>query len=112
MISFERRRAYKRDLLLAALMIAAGLAVAAASLQFAATDHSQLAQATQPLQSTPGAESKPTAPDAPPTTGTGMRPREIAPEPARPDAEAQDAGATPALPPAPAEKTGDPIPTK
>jgi hypothetical protein len=108
MISIERQRAYKRDLVTAALMIAAGLAVAAASLQIAVTDHSKLAQATQPLQSTPGAESKPFAPE-PSTTGTGARPTEIAPEPARPDAEAQQTGAQPALPPAPAEKIGEPL---
>jgi hypothetical protein len=90
-------------------MIAAGLAVAGASLQLATTDHSKLAQATQPLQSTPGAESKPTAPADPSTTGTGSRPPEIAPQPARPDAEAQQTGAQPALPPAPAEKIGEPL---
>jgi hypothetical protein len=93
-------------------MIAAGLAVAAASLQLAVTSHPKLAQATQPLQSTPGAESKPSAPAEPSTIGTGSRPAEIAPEPARPDAEAQQSGAQPALPPAPAEKTGEPIGTK
>jgi hypothetical protein len=93
-------------------MIAAGLAVAAASLQLAVTSHPKLAQATQPLQSTPGAESKPSAPAEPSTTGAGSRPAEIAPEPARPDAEAQQTGAQPALPPAPAEKTGEPIGAK
>jgi hypothetical protein len=40
---------------------------------------------------------------------TGTRPSNIPPEPARPDAEAQKAGAQPALPPAPAEKTAAPI---
>jgi hypothetical protein len=43
---------------------------------------------------------------------TGARPSEIPPQPARPDAEAQKAGATPALPPAPAEKTAAPIEQK
>jgi hypothetical protein len=43
---------------------------------------------------------------------TGARPNEIPPQPARPDAEAQKAGATPALPPAPAEKTAAPIEQK
>jgi hypothetical protein len=59
------------------------------------------------LQSTPGAESRPSAPAEPVTTG--QRPTEIPPQPARPDAEAQKAGATPALPPAPAEKIAAPI---
>jgi hypothetical protein len=40
---------------------------------------------------------------------TGARPAELAPQPARPNAQAQKEGATPALPPAPAEKTAPPI---
>ena len=40
------------------------------------------------------------------------RPTTSAPEPARPDAEAQKTGAAPALPPAPAEKTAAPIKEK
>jgi hypothetical protein len=43
---------------------------------------------------------------------TGARPNQIPPEPARPDADAQKAGATPALPPAPAEKTAAPVQQK
>jgi hypothetical protein len=109
MNSIEQRRAFRRDLLLAGLMIITGFAVAAASLQLATAEHPKMAQATQPLQSTPGAENKPSAPDEPSTTGTGSRPLEVAPQPARPDADAQQTGAQPALPPAPAEKTGEPI---
>ncbi|QUS41734.1 hypothetical protein RPMA_24940 [Tardiphaga alba] len=67
----------------------------------------RLAQATQPLQSTPGAANKPAAPAEPGTTG--QRPHDTPPQPARPDADARDAGAKPALPPAPAEKTAPPI---
>ncbi|KAA0073858.1 hypothetical protein [Tardiphaga sp. P9-11] len=70
----------------------------------------RLAQATPPLQSTPGAESKPSVPSEP--TTTGQRPQETPPQPARPDAEARDAGAKPALPPAPAEKVAPPITAK
>jgi len=70
----------------------------------------RLAQATQPLQSSPGAQNKPAAPAEPSTTG--QRPHETPPQPARPDADAKDAGAKPALPPAPAEKTAPPIPAK
>jgi hypothetical protein len=104
----DSRRAYRKDLLLASAMIAVGLVVSALSLAALETGNRQMAQATQPLQSTPGAETKPSAPAAEPTT-SGARPSEIPPQPARPDPEAQKAGAPSALPPAPAEKTGAPI---
>jgi hypothetical protein len=42
----------------------------------------------------------------------GERPTTPAPQPARPDAQAQQEGAKPALPPAPAEKTAPPITEK
>src|ERR1700712_1460735 len=104
----DSRRAIRKDMLLAGVMVAAGLAMSGISLAALATPHhARLAQATQPLQSTPGAESKPSAPAEPVTTGT--RPNDVPPEPARPDADAQKAGAQPALPPAPAEKTAAPI---
>ena len=104
----DRKRSYRRDMLLAAVMVAAGVAMSGISAaQLLTTRHPQMAQATPPLQSTPGAESKPSAPADPATTG--KRPGDTAPEPARPDAEAQKAGATPALPPAPAEKMAAPI---
>jgi hypothetical protein len=104
----DSRRAYRRDMLLAGVMVAAGLAMSGISLVALATPrHAQMAQATQPLQSTPGADTKPSAPAEPATTG--VRPGGVSPEPARPDAEAQKAGAAPALPPAPAEKTAAPI---
>ena len=95
-------------MLIAGVMVAAGVAISGISgAELLATRHHQMAQATQPLQSTPGAESKPSAPAEPATTGT--RPGNIPPEPARPDPNAQKAGAAPALPPAPAEKTAPPI---
>ena len=103
----DRKRAYRKDLLLASVMIVAGIAVSGLALMQLSTRNPLMAQATQPLQSTPGADTKPSAP-AEPTT-TGMRPSDVPPEPARPDAEAQKAGAQPALPPAPAEKTAAPI---
>jgi hypothetical protein len=105
----DGKRAYRKDMLLASAMVAVGLAVFGISVAQlkAGHPHAQMAQATQPLQSTPGAETKPSAP-AEPTT-TGVRPSGVSPEPARPDADAQKAGATPALPPAPAEKTAAPI---
>jgi hypothetical protein len=112
MIPDDRKRAFKRDMLLASAMVAVGLMVSAASVAQlkAGKPDAQMAQATPPLQSTPGAETKPSTPPEP--TTTGARPTGIPPEPARPDAEAQKAGATPALPPAPAEKTAAPIQPK
>jgi len=105
------KRDYRDKLMFAAALIAGGLVISALSLnQIRATDRQQLAQATPPLQSTPGADSKPSAPSEPVTTGT--RPSAVPPEPARPDAEAQKAGAQPVLPPAPAEKTAPPIQQK
>jgi len=104
----DRKRSYRRDMLLAGIMVAAGVVMSGISgAELLTTRHQQMAQATQPLQSTPGAETKPSTPAEPATTG--KRPGDVAPEPARPDAEAQKAGATPALPPAPAEKTAAPI---
>ena len=107
MMSPDRKRNYWKDLLLASMLVATGTVISALSLiEIGSSDPQYLAQATQPLQSTPGAESRPSVP-AEPTTGT--RPSNIPPEPARPDADAQKAGAQPALPPAPAEKVAPPI---
>ena len=107
----DRKRAFRKDLLLASIMVVGGLAVSGASLVELSSAHGPLmAQATPPLQSTPGAENKPSAPAEPATTG--QRPAEIPPQPASPSADAQKAGATPALPPAPAEKVAAPIKEK
>jgi hypothetical protein len=103
----QNKRAFRTDLLLAGVMVVAGLVVSGVSLARLAKSDLQMVQATQPLQSTPGAENKPSAPTEPVTTGA--RPNQIPPQPAQPDAEAQKAGATPVLPPAPAEKTAEPI---
>ena len=103
----DRKRNYWKDLLLASMLVATGLVISTLSLNEIARNPQVLAQATPPLQSTPGAETKPSAPTEPVTTGT--RPSNVPPEPARPDADGQKAGAQPALPPAPAEKTAPPI---
>jgi hypothetical protein len=104
----SNKRGYRIDFLVAATLVTTGLVMSGMSLaELRAGGPQQLAQATQPLQSTPGAETKPSAPSEPATTGT--RPSNIPPEPARPDADAQKAGAQPVLPPAPAEKTAEPI---
>ena len=107
-MSGHESKRYGKDFLFAAALVTTGLVISGLSLtQLRARDPQQMAQATQPLQSTPGAESKPSAPSEPVTTGT--RPSGVSPEPARPDADAQKAGAQPVLPPAPAEKTAPPI---
>jgi hypothetical protein len=103
----HRKRADKKDLLLASMMVVAGLAVSGLALgSIAADGQTRMAQATPPLQGTPST----TQGNAPAEAKTGgERPTTPAPEPARPDAEAQRNGATPALPAAPAEKTAAPI---
>ena len=101
-----------RTSLVAATLVVVGAGVSTSAMARLTLDppKSRMAQATPPLQSTPGAENKPAAPAEPSTTG--QRPHETPPQPARPDADAKDAGAKPALPPAPAEKTAPPISTK
>jgi hypothetical protein len=107
----RRKRAYRSDMIFASAMVAVGLAISGLSLfELLTRGPQQFAQATQPLQPSPApeAEQKPPAESKP----GGVRPTTPAPEPARPDEEAQKAGVTPALPPAPAEKTAAPIKEK
>jgi len=113
MMKPNNERGLKLDLVLAGLLIAAGVTLSGLSLTQldSQTGRVWLAQATpQPPSSTPGAETKPTAPDQP--KDTGARPHDIPPQPARPDADAVQSGAKPALPPAPPEKVGEPIKPK
>jgi hypothetical protein len=102
----DRKRAYRKDLLLASALVVVGLVVSGLSVARLAARDPQMAQATQPLQSSP-----PTAPNNAPAESKpgGQRPTTPAPEPAHPDARAQTTGVAPALPSAPAEKTGAPI---
>jgi hypothetical protein len=107
----DRKHAYRKDLLIAFAMVAAGLAmfglsVAQLTAHNPAAQDRQVAQATQPLQSSPPATGDKAPAEAKPG---GERPTTPAPEPARPEADAQKAGAPTALPPAPAEKTAAPI---
>jgi hypothetical protein len=103
----DRKRADKKDLLLASVMVVAGLAISGLALRSLAVDgQTRMAQATPPLQGTPSTTQGQAPAEAKPG---GERPTTPAPEPARPDAEAQKNGATPALPSAPAEKTAAPI---
>ena len=102
-----RKRADRKDLVLASMMVVAGLAVSGLALGSLVVDgQTQVAQATPPLQGTPSTTQGQAPAEAKPG---GERPTTPAPEPARPDAEAQKNGATPALPAAPAEKTAAPI---
>jgi hypothetical protein len=104
-----RKRAYRREMLLASALIVAGVVLTGFSIVQIRAQSSQLAQATQPLQSSP-----PTAPNNTPAESKpgGERPTTPAPEPARPDAQAQKEGEKPALPAAPAEKMAAPIQQK
>ena len=104
------KRTLRRDFLIASVMLVTGVAMSGISIvRIAAQTPQQFAQATPPLQGTPAPadSSKPAAPDP-----GGARPTTPAPEPAQPDAKAQQQGAQPALPPAPAEKTAAPIKEK
>jgi hypothetical protein len=111
MTADDRKRADKKDLLLAAVMVVAGLGMSGLALARIASDGpaQHMAQATQPLQGTPSTTEGKAPAEAKPG---GERPTTPAPEPAHPDAEAQKNGATPALPTAPAEKTAAPIQPK
>ena len=69
-------------MLLASMLIAAGLAASALALAaLNARDPLQIAQATPPTQSTPGAGTKKPAAPAEPAT-TGQRPSDVPPQPA------------------------------
>src|ERR1700726_4659464 len=104
MLSNDRKR--RPEFFFASVTLVAGLTLTGFSLVSVARTNVQLAQATPPLQGSPSdttsdkpAESKP----------GGTRPTTPAPEPARPDTQAQQEGAKPALPPAPPEKMAPPI---
>ncbi len=106
----DRKYAVKLDYVLAGTMVAMGLLVAGLSLA-QLPRNSQMAQVTSPVPSESTSPSVPAGKDSGPAESTpgGTRPTTPAPEPARPDADAQKAGSTPALPAAPAEKMGEPI---
>lgn len=107
-ISKRVRRSYIREMILGGAIAVAGVALSAAALTHIAPRDWVVAQVTPPASpapaTIPGTTNAPS--DVKPDE---TRPLERAPEPARPDADAQKAGATPALPPAPAEKMGEPI---
>ena len=109
------KRAIVRQFGLAAVLLIAGLAIAGISLaRIHAQNQLEMAQATgtpgQPLQATPSHAPQSDKPAE--STPGGTRPTTPAPEPARPDQQAQKEGAKPVLPPAPAEKVAPPIKDK
>ncbi len=107
----QRKNAARMDYLLAGAMVTMGLLATGLSLMQLPFHNSQMVQATQPAS--PGSTSPqvPAGNDNGPAESKpgGARPTTPAPEPARPDTEAQKAGSAPALPAAPAEKIGEPI---
>jgi hypothetical protein len=117
----DRKRAYRKELLFASTIVATGLVMSGLSLTAFSARNSQpvpqtmaqhtaaqdMAQATHPLQSSPPTPGESTAPAE--SKPGGERPTTPAPQPARPDTQAQKDGAPAALPPAPAEKTAAPI---
>jgi cytoskeletal protein RodZ len=107
-MSLDKKRAFRRDMLIASVLLAAGVGVSIVSMDQLRARDTQMAQATQPLQSSPSTPNNAPAESKP----GGERPTTPAPEPAHPDAKAQKDGATAALPPAPAEKTAPPIQQK
>lgn len=110
MNSHQKTNGLRKEVILAGSFVAAGMLLVAVSLfefnktREYAVNEAQQAQA-QPRTDRPQ-PNRPGSPDAAPESS---RPHEVAPQPARPDDDAQKAGAKPALPPAPAEKVAPPI---
>lgn len=109
MILPNEKRANRTGFVLSAILIAGGLTLSGISLmQLASRGEIHLVQTAQPPDAQPSVPAGKSDGPADSKPG-GTRPTTPAPEPARPDAGAQKAGAKPALPPAPAEKAGEPI---
>jgi hypothetical protein len=106
----QKSNAVRLDYALIGVMVLMLLTVAGISIAEVSGHSLQIAQATAP-QTEPSQPSVPAGKDNGPAESEpgGTRPTTPAPEPARPDADAQKAGAQPALPPAPAEKMGEPV---
>jgi hypothetical protein len=100
-----RKRNARKDFAIAVAIVAGGIAMPGVFLMQLAQGQSESAQVTQTAPVVPAGKQDGPAEAKP----GGTRPTTPAPEPAQPDAEAQKAGAQPALPPAPAEKTAPPI---
>ena len=107
MLSNDRK--LRADLLIASTMLAVGLVLCGFSVVTTTRTNVHLAQATPPLQGSPSTPTNDKPAEAKPG---GTRPTTPAPEPARPDAQAQKEGAKAALPPAPPEKIAPPMEKK
>lgn len=102
-------RKYRTNFAIASAMLASGLILTGFSLVSIERSNVHLAQATPPLQGTPSTTTDDKPAEAKPG---GTRPTTPAPEPARPDTQAQKEGAKAALPPAPPEKIAPPMEKK
>jgi hypothetical protein len=103
----RRKRNARKDFAIAVAIVAGGMAMPGVFLMQLAQGQSQPAQVTPPQTAPVAPSGKQNGPAEAEPGGT--RPTTPAPEPAQPDADARKAGAQPALPPAPAEKTAPPI---
>jgi len=107
----DRKRAYRRDMLLAAAMVGAGLAISGASLAgIKASGAQHMAQATQPLQGTPAPPDRDKAPAE--SKPGGERPTTPAPQPARPGRAGPEGRRNAGTTARAGEKTGPPIKEK
>lgn len=115
-----RSRKAGKGLAIAALIVATSMAAPGGLLMQAAQGQTVIAQQTQQTQTPPQISPPQISPAVPAGKQNGpadakpggTRPTTPAPEPAQPDADARKAGAQPALPAAPAEKTAPPIKEK
>ena len=111
----RKTTALRKDMLLAGMIVLAGAVLMAVSLVELNSErrygYSEVqAQAQSPPPVRDAAPDRGVAPaTSNPDSKDNARPHDVAPEPARPNPEAQKSGAEPALPPAPAEKTAPPI---
>src|ERR1700748_3254363 len=103
----DSKRGYRNDLLLASVMIAAGISLSGLSLAVIAGHDPQMAQATQPLRPPPEPAPRGNAPAE--SKPGGERPTTPAPEPAHRDAGGGTTRAAPAVPQAAAAKIAPPI---
>ena len=104
----QNPNALRYQFLTGSALLLAGLIISGAGAVALRTEHAQIAQAT------PGA---PNNTDGQTSTQKDVRPTTPAPEPARPSdsttgASSSSPAVQPPLPPAPAEKSGTPIPEK
>jgi hypothetical protein len=99
-------RVFKREMLLATALVAAGVAISGFSVVQIQLEQRHFAQANPPLQGSPAAALNAVPAESEPG---GARPTT---EPARPNARAQQEGENAALPSAPPEKMAPPIKEK